>query len=89
MPAKSKASAKVDAKAKRAAIALIWKTLDRIRERDGVKIFKEAADRLLDSIEIARKKRVDRGQRIRRGDRLAAAAPQEKGPITRPTTAAH
>jgi len=85
MPTKS---SKVDAKAKRAAIDLIWKTLDRIRERDGVKIFKEAADRLLDSIEIARKNRVDRGQRIRRGDRLAAAR-QEKGPITRPTTAAH
>jgi hypothetical protein len=56
MPAEPKTSAKVDAKTERAAIAAIWKTLDRIRERDGVKIFKKAADRLLDTMEIARKK---------------------------------
>jgi hypothetical protein len=43
VPARPKASAKVDAKAKRAAVAAIW-----IRERDGVKIFKEVADQLLD-----------------------------------------
>ncbi|SHJ22843.1 hypothetical protein SAMN05444159_0036 [Bradyrhizobium lablabi] len=56
MPAEPKTSAKVDGNAKRAAIAAIWETLDRIRERDGVKIFKKAADRLLDTMEIARKK---------------------------------
>ncbi len=54
MPAEPKASAKVDVKT--GAIAAIRKTLDRIRERDGVKIFKKAADRLLDTMEIARKK---------------------------------
>jgi hypothetical protein len=53
MPAEQKTSAKVDGNAKRAAIAAIWKTLDRIREHDGVKIFKKAADRLLDTMEIA------------------------------------
>jgi hypothetical protein len=31
----------------------IWQTLDRIRERDGVKIFREVADRLADSIAVA------------------------------------
>jgi hypothetical protein len=74
MPAEPKTSAKVDGNAKRATIAAIWKTLDRIRERDGVKIFKEVADQLIVSIEIARENRDDRGQRNRRGDRPAAAA---------------
>jgi len=56
MQAEPKTSAKVDGNAKRAAIAAIWKTLDRIRERDGMKSFKKVADRLRDSMEIARKK---------------------------------
>jgi hypothetical protein len=28
----------------------VWTTLDRIRERDGAKIFKEVAERLVDSV---------------------------------------
>jgi hypothetical protein len=29
---------------------VIWKTLDRIRKRDGIKIFKEATDRIVESV---------------------------------------
>src|SRR5260370_1953612 len=46
MPAEPKTSAKVDGNAKRAAMAAIWKTLDRIPERAGGQIFKEIADPL-------------------------------------------
>jgi|SRR5260221_10412959 hypothetical protein len=30
----------------------IWKTLDRIRKRDGLKIFKEVADRIVGSVAV-------------------------------------
>jgi hypothetical protein len=68
VPAKLKSGAKVGAKAKREAIAkafgecivefdeleqAIWKTLDRIRKRDGTKIFKEVTDRIVDSVAVS------------------------------------
>jgi hypothetical protein len=32
---------------------VIWKTLDRIRKRDGIKIFKEVTDRIVDSVAVS------------------------------------
>jgi hypothetical protein len=52
---------------------VIWKTLDRIHKRDGMKIFKEVAGRLLDSVTISVENRAD-GRHVRRGDRPAVAA---------------
>jgi nucleoside-triphosphatase THEP1 len=32
---------------------VIWKTLDRIHKRDGIKIFKEVASRVIDSVTVS------------------------------------
>jgi hypothetical protein len=48
----------------------VWTALDRIRERDGVKIFKEAAARLADSVAASIE---DNGRRTRRADNRSAA----------------
>jgi hypothetical protein len=48
----------------------VWKALDRIHERDGLKIFKEVAERLLDSITVSIE---DNGRRTRRADNRSAA----------------
>jgi hypothetical protein len=51
---------------------VIWKTLQRIRKRDGMKIFKEVAGRLLDGLALSietHDARDHRDQRTRRGDR--------------------
>jgi hypothetical protein len=37
--------------------SVIWTVLDRIRDRDGPKISREVADRLIESIEIAMSER--------------------------------
>jgi hypothetical protein len=47
----------------------IWIALDHIRERDGLKIFKEVADRLLDSVAASIE---DNGRRTRRADNRSA-----------------
>jgi hypothetical protein len=48
----------------------VWTALDRIRERDGVKIFKEVAARLADSVAASIE---DNGRRTRRADNRSAA----------------
>jgi hypothetical protein len=51
---------------------VIWKTLDQIRDRDGMKIFKEAAEELIRSVEVSIENN-GRGRRARRPDNRSAA----------------
>jgi hypothetical protein len=41
--------------------SMIWTVLDRIRKRDGTKISREVADRLIEAIEITMSERPARG----------------------------
>jgi hypothetical protein len=52
---------------------VIWKTLDQIRDRDGMKIFKEAAEELIGSVEVSIENNGGRGRRTRRPDNRSAA----------------
>jgi hypothetical protein len=82
---KTKRTAKVSAKAKRETIAETFgnvlvgsEIIDFYYSRaspcdDGMKIFKEVAGRLLDSVTISVENRAD-GRHVRRGDRPAVAA---------------
>jgi hypothetical protein len=52
----------------------IWKTLDRIRKRDGVKILREVADLLVDSVAASvDEKQGGRSRRARLADSRSAA----------------